>query len=777
MECWGDPAFMAYPRPADRFRDVSVGTLHGCAVRADDSRVICWGNGFYGEDLPPVGRFRSVTSGTDHTCGQRTDNTVVCWGRNQWGQTNMPANFRVRSLMAGGMQTCAVDRVSRLLCRGSFAYNGLLYPQLSGSRSETMGDPLAPQFAIVDDIASNMIINFVGDIFTNWGDAAGGGFGDFLLFVGGVLGGSSDKALMAKLQAIQDKLDDLANSLSQLDKKAGVILADIKTLQCDDKLGDLDAAVQNIRAASLKYQGGGELTDTGSYMALVRRELTKAQQAGYVASDLRPSMRQFVGDWQDKVANDMVSIDRVLMNANYKSGPFTACLDRAYMAYQNQPGDKQLDDRRIWKGIYWVIQKAMIEQALGAQMLLDMNKFTALTALSDPAVEPATPVVQEGADWNTATLCADVKAHQSLATGNRRWDQALQACQRIEGVTRQLYRNLVQQVESAGAPYTGKDVILSMGSNLLGTGSSSVNYLWLRSWDFNLFSLGRFDEWSMDRLDMSGRGDAGIYMREGDYEKKGTWRSDGLAWTALYDNMRGVNGVNMDRIAYLADAMSEFDGKPLFNPAVKNALFWMTGQTYRLDWFELSNPSYTGALKKDDGGLDGIKCFVAAELKNVCSTERMSGGWDVGLVKYDAHDNAWKADRLYIGWKNDVWQKYTHRLNQFLVQFYKGRSGWWFEKIIDTPAFFPGGDDKVALERMPVLQVDARDCTKAMVIANQNQPRQGFRVVAGTDGKSRELPSRCGTDLDYFIEKMFPRPDVPDLDRLVRKPVYPQGVN
>ncbi len=788
LECWGDPAFVSYPRPAGKFRDVSVGTLHGCAVRADNAQVVCWGNGYYGEDLPPAGGFRSVASGTDHTCGWRTNRTAVCWGRNQWGQGDLPAALKVSSLNAGGAQTCALDRNSRLLCRGSFAYNSLLFSP-SGVAPSSAGDERAsPQMVIVDDFVGDVIANFLGNLFVSWGDSTDGGAGSTLLFIGGLLGASSDKETMEKLQAIQSQLDELANTLATVDRKASVILSDLKTLQCDDKLGDLDIAVRNIREADHQYRGSGPLTDTGSYMERVRNELTKAQQAGYVATDLRPAMRQFVADWYSKVQEDMVRIDAVLMNANYKSGPLGTCLDKAFMAWQAQAGDRQFDDRRIWSGLYWVIQKTMVDQALGAQMLLDMNKFTAITALSDPAVEPATPVIPEGNGWKVDSLCADVKAHSAQAAGNRRWDQALQVCQHNEAVIRVLYRNLVQQVELAGAPYSDKDVMLSMGSDLLGKGTASDNLLWLRSYDRNLPRIrGLHTDWLMNPgfNDLSGHGDANIFYGEGDQDRLGTWRADGNAWSNIFDNADAA-GYAADRITLMADTTAEMDASPLFDASVKGISFWMTNSTFHLIFNDVLNYSHVlkwpypsvDSFRTNSPVMDGAKCFVGSKIKRVCSNEVLGS---MSKLSYTNEDSVYTYYTL--GW-NPEYETYVESLADFRL-IYRVDRGFNFSistlnyGYIEQKAGFWPDENWSSLYRMPVLNVKYRDCTPSMIVTTGPNPpkRENSRQVSGSDGVARDLPTRCGTDLDYFIDKLIKRPEVPGLDQLVRKPVYPAGVN
>lgn len=78
-----------------------------------------------------------------------------------------------------------------------------------------------------------------------------------------------------------------------------------------------------------------------------------------------------------------------------------------------------------------------------------------------------------------------------------------------------------------------------------------------------------------------------------------------------------------------------------------------------------------------------------------------------------------------------------------------------------------------------MLDVSKRWCTPPMVLDTNGQIafREKNRNVTLNDSQAVALPSRCGTDMDYFIEKLIKRPDVPDVDKLVRKPVYPEGVN
>jgi alpha-tubulin suppressor-like RCC1 family protein len=111
--CWGWNHFgqlgdgtkstqRATPAPvagSHRFRSVDASSLHTCALSATDNRAYCWGangggrlgDGTTTERLVPTPvtgslRFRQVSTGGTHTCGLTTDNRAYCWGENRGGQ-------------------------------------------------------------------------------------------------------------------------------------------------------------------------------------------------------------------------------------------------------------------------------------------------------------------------------------------------------------------------------------------------------------------------------------------------------------------------------------------------------------------------------------------------------------------------------------------------------------------------------------------------------------------------------------------------------------------
>ena len=64
-----------------QFKTVSVGSLHLCGVRTDDT-IACWGSNYDGQSDAPAGEFKSVSVdwNGERSCGVRVDGSIVCWG-------------------------------------------------------------------------------------------------------------------------------------------------------------------------------------------------------------------------------------------------------------------------------------------------------------------------------------------------------------------------------------------------------------------------------------------------------------------------------------------------------------------------------------------------------------------------------------------------------------------------------------------------------------------------------------------------------------------------
>jgi alpha-tubulin suppressor-like RCC1 family protein len=127
--------------PSLRFRALSVGAVHACAI-ADDRAVHCWGDnssGQLGDVEPRTGSvqvastlgFADVSAGADHSCAIRTDGALFCWGNNNRGQlgtgtkqaSSLPlrvsTNLRFASVSAGEGRTCARTLTGTVFCWGS----------------------------------------------------------------------------------------------------------------------------------------------------------------------------------------------------------------------------------------------------------------------------------------------------------------------------------------------------------------------------------------------------------------------------------------------------------------------------------------------------------------------------------------------------------------------------------------------------------------------------------------------------------------------------------
>ena len=61
--------------------------------------MVCWGNNESGQSDASAGRYRAVTAGGLHTCAVNDSDEVVCWGDNESGQTDVP-----RILAASGAE-------------------------------------------------------------------------------------------------------------------------------------------------------------------------------------------------------------------------------------------------------------------------------------------------------------------------------------------------------------------------------------------------------------------------------------------------------------------------------------------------------------------------------------------------------------------------------------------------------------------------------------------------------------------------------------------------
>jgi alpha-tubulin suppressor-like RCC1 family protein len=129
------------------FAAVSAGDLFTCGLTSDGS-AYCWGQNTRGElgtggtvqtqfsPVPVAGglKFRTISAGGGHTCAiTSADNELYCWGQNQFGQladltstdrptpTHVAGNLKFESVSAGADHTCGRDLAGIIYCWGSNA--------------------------------------------------------------------------------------------------------------------------------------------------------------------------------------------------------------------------------------------------------------------------------------------------------------------------------------------------------------------------------------------------------------------------------------------------------------------------------------------------------------------------------------------------------------------------------------------------------------------------------------------------------------------------------
>ena len=126
-----------------RFRRVSAGAAHTCAITAADNPY-CWGDNAFGKlgtgtadtrRLRPAlvaGElsFRQLTAGNGHTCGLATNHLAYCWGSNSEGQLgdgtrtdrvlpHLVAGSRTYGqVVAAATHSCGVTRDHLAFCWG-----------------------------------------------------------------------------------------------------------------------------------------------------------------------------------------------------------------------------------------------------------------------------------------------------------------------------------------------------------------------------------------------------------------------------------------------------------------------------------------------------------------------------------------------------------------------------------------------------------------------------------------------------------------------------------
>ena len=121
IECFGFNQLGQANPPKGRFKSLSMGEFHGCAI-SPAGKLSCWGHAdAYPKPGEAIKKYRQVSAGSDHTCARTTQGELNCWGNNAFGELNVPPG-RYIDVSAKSDHTCAIDKANNLSCWGEKAF-------------------------------------------------------------------------------------------------------------------------------------------------------------------------------------------------------------------------------------------------------------------------------------------------------------------------------------------------------------------------------------------------------------------------------------------------------------------------------------------------------------------------------------------------------------------------------------------------------------------------------------------------------------------------------
>lgn len=289
--CWGEDAFTKFARPSGQFIDISVGKLHGCAVRDADRSIVCWGNNQFGILAVPIGvRFNEVSSGDYHTCGTAKDvSRLVCWGRDQWGQVSQVPAVPIKSEGLGGSLTCITNAKRNIICKGSYAYNDVMFGVKDGMLGKTG--------------IWGIVANGAGYGLKAWGESmeAGSSGQKFVMFAAGLLGAKPSDENKARFEEIQVQLKEVQQQLSGIDKQVKETYAAVQQLSCQTAMAELKNYRETIDSAHDAYQ---------TLVGLVLTDLTHQQQGLSPDMTLVPEIDRYAMVWDDPLKSELRDVLR-----------------------------------------------------------------------------------------------------------------------------------------------------------------------------------------------------------------------------------------------------------------------------------------------------------------------------------------------------------------------------------------------------------------------------------------------------------------------------------
>lgn len=796
--CWGESAFINFNQPPGTFTDVTVGKLHACAVQKQDKAILCWGNNTFGTLNPPVGqRFKEVLSGDYHSCGVTLDQYLSCWGRDQYGQVSgLPAE-RIRSAGLGGALSCLTNEKHLIRCRGSYAYNGASQSLLP-TKVKTDAESSIQKKGVGDFAAKG-----VGYGLKTWGESmeAGSPQQKFVFLVAELLGSKPD-ANKQRFETIQVELKEVQQQLTQINTLVENTYSAVQTLSCQVGLNEFNAYRQTARDAQTAYQ-----IVVTQYLA----DLTDQQRGLGPNPKTRQLIESFVEEWDNpvnsKLRNLLSGAHHLLVDPSLS--PLITCMNATLASWQ-RTAEHPFDDRILYKGAYQLHDVAQMMQVQALLLLQEISARQSLRALTDPSLdlqEKPLPVIDAKLIPETG-LCAEARRQVGLfpsgtiPRAKARWSYAARYCDETNQLIKDTYKRLVQQIEFSGAPYTSDAVVASLSGRVFGQGTSTTNWLWI---NLDRVSQGEIDfthsaymggfPMNLDpnngftSLVFKNGGEANWYStnRGGG----GLWQGASLAWEELYASYESyLKKVN--RTDDLINLMARLEA-PSINEAgeeVKVKLFpkiadepiWMSNKTFDLEWNRLIGDSKTLQTTQ------GVRCFLAAGInptwyyssggsKNpkvtlkltgkVCSSEEFAA-MARQISPESIYDDLWgNGNSATYSWTggDKHYKKYEPLLGQ-----------WVFSGAIDA-VIYPESNAKFlvdgVLRHYPVVDLGARACEPSMV----KEPVKGDPATIRTRSLTRgadavEIPTRCGKDMDRFIDDRVPRPENPPIPETeVRRPL------
>jgi len=814
LECWGGNTLRVFEQPSGRFEQVVLGLTHACAIRKNDRSVVCWGNDLYGETKAPEGAFIRLAAGDFHTCGLRDDGGQVCWGRNQFGQNDLPIE-KYKRISAGGAINCGLLFDGRLRCAGSYANNDFL-TLVQQASPPNQANGVTPQFfpfaflTQIATLAGTSLVNYGKGVDQKWDKqesknirwqlgltALGAIFSGFGTFI------SQPDPTREMLKSIIDSLEQLTQAIARVEQQLAQVKQMLAATNCNVTLINLEQYKNTIE----KYRK--------QYLLLVgeaKSDVTAYTQ-GLPTIDPSTKIRNFIDGEKTamEIQGAMQGIHNALMGTTLES-PLDACMNKDYLDWK-AVARHPFDDRHFYKSSYYQLYTAQAAETYGLLMLQDINAWKAHQSLVSPGDLPTN--IELG---QLAGFCAEIRA--KATDPNPRWRSAQNYCDRNTDLVKSTYKDLVSEIEKAGAPYSDDHMVMSVGADLF-YGSGKTHWLWLRDIGGQPDTIirGHRGDWQMSGRFID-RGDANLYF-EGDESKVATWRSDGRAWQELYENYQAYRDTRYpdkskapeeDMIESMAGFVDGFAEPGKSGTLFKNILskpFWMTLRSFNMNWDVI--------LYADPASSADLGCFVASGINktdkdgftmaatragktvNIPYSQRGNPAWTplTGKVCSDrelarASYSSWGMRQpahflsttptpytqnqcggqypeyfcIGNGWpegSSKGYQPYIEFLGNFDVRYKDSggtanRKDWLGER---KQAFFWPGQYGY-LYRMPVLDPSQRECLTS--IANPDIKRRGNKAV---DGKP--IPTRCGADLDSVVKSMIPMPEVPPMTD-IRKP-------